>query len=110
MGVVHATVPDGSHFQLPYRQFVQRPRCGKTRGMGLARGFFSEPDISPCAAVWAPAVGFAVGLQIPQSWFIEELTRRPELLAAYRDAAAELTLETNAKAGRIGPDTASPSK
>lgn len=49
----------------------------------LMETFFSEEDLSPCAAIWAPAVGYVVDILVPRAWRICDASARPELLAAY---------------------------
>lgn len=49
----------------------------------LMEAFFSEEDLSPCAAIRAPAVGYVVDILVPRAWRICDASARPELLAAY---------------------------
>lgn len=54
----------------------------------LMETFFAEEDLSPCAAIWAPAVGYVVGILAPPGWRICDASARPELLAAYNAISA----------------------
>ncbi|MFO1065518.1 MAG: hypothetical protein U0892_16765 [Pirellulales bacterium] len=73
----------------------------------LLDSFYSEPDPSPCAAIWAPSLGFLAGIRVPEQWFASELSNHSELLQTYRLALLEQRTAVNETVGQ-DPAEASP--
>lgn len=49
----------------------------------LLETLFSGGDLSPCTAIWAPAVAYAAGIPMVPHWWLGDLSRWPNLQAAY---------------------------
>lgn len=62
----------------------------------LLETFFSEDDLSPCAAIWAPAVGYVVGIVVPPTWRVCDSAARPELQTAYDAISEDLSRRSSA--------------